>query len=217
MPHPDQPNANMRSTEDPHYKKRRRREIIDVVPRRHDDQPEGRLKSKSKDNGDAAGRTVPFWRDLTAAYEMCQVTIESSRSFRKSDVGRDWLQTIRDRLDWLEEDEKKVMDTAMRMGKKWDCKTPKAEAKPPVPEQGVLTIFPDLRGGVELKAKCRKQEDRIRRLRSKVIEPVVEKPSRATKMYDEELTYDKKVRETLQDAFKKVEKARRAYLKDGGY
>lgn len=119
MPHPDQPNANMRSTEDPHYKKRRRREIIEVVPRRHDDQPGERQRSgKTRNESD---NTVPFWRDLMAAFEMCQVTIESNRSLRKSDVGQDWLAVIRDRIDWLEEDERKLTATGLR-GNNLGCK-----------------------------------------------------------------------------------------------
>lgn len=71
-----------------------------------------------------------------------------------------------------------------------------------------------LEDSIELKSKCRKQEDRIRRLRSRVIGPVAEKPSRAMKVYEDDLTYDEKVRHTLRDAFKKVEKARRTYLND---
>lgn len=66
----------------------------------------------------------------------------------------------------------------------------------------------------ELKQKCRKQEDRLRRLGIGAIEAVIAKPSRVDREYANGLTYDGKIQGTLRKVFEKCPKARKACVRE---
>lgn len=65
-----------------------------------------------------------------------------------------------------------------------------------------------------MKRQCRKQEDRLRRLRSRATEVVADRPSKAKREYSDRLTYDQKVQETLRDVYERCAKARRDFIRD---
>lgn len=54
----------------------------------------------------------------------------------------------------------------------------------------------------------------MRRLRTKAIKPVAAKPSKADAKYDDKLTYDEKVLETLRDVYEKCSEARKTFILD---
>jgi hypothetical protein len=65
----------------------------------------------------------------------------------------------------------------------------------------------------DLKRTCRKQEDRLRRLRSHAIDPIAARPSRLRDDYDRNLTYDEKIQNTLRDVYEECTKARKQFIR----
>lgn len=177
-----------------------------MLPARHKDQPAEKNVSKKVEE---TSSHVDFWREVAKVYSLCSGTITLSSDFAETPAAKEWTSIIRRRRQWMKEDENKL-DDKIRSNKRLGGEQFFVLVRDSESNPSVSALADD----TSLKRTCRMQEDRLRQLRTRAIEAVCDRPSKASREYRDGETYDEKVRQTLRDVYDQCAKARKAFIRE---